>query len=246
MKLTFAAVVADAWTLFRRDADLLLRIAGVFLFLPAYALTLLVPPMPMPDDAIADAAARAQAWSDALSGWVGGYGAGFVAAYAAVYFGWAVIVALYADRDTPDIRTALGRALRLFPRFFLAMLLVSLPAGLGLWILVVPGLYVVGRTLPIAPLLFAERPIGAWRAIGRSLALTRGNGIALMGIAAFAYLGGLLGGQPFLLLEHWMRSQEGGNPVAIALVDAVAAGVAMLTQLALVLSAVVAYRRLAR
>ena len=246
MKLTFAGVVADAWALFRRDAALLLSVAAPLMFLPAYALTLLVPPMPMPDDAIADPAARAEAWSDLLSHWVGDYGLGFALAYAVGYFGWAVVVALYCDRDRPDVGGALRRAATIFPRFILAMLLVSLPAGAGLWIFILPGLYVVGRTLPTASVLIGERPIGVLRAIRRALALTRGNGIALMGVAAFAYLGGLLGGQPFLLFDHWLRLQEGGNPVAVAMVDALAAGVAMLTQLALALAAVGAYRRLAR
>ena len=246
MKLTFAGVVADAWGLFRRDADLLLRIAGVFMFFPAFALTLLVPPMPVPDGNIADATARAEQWTNALGDWLGGYGIGFVIAYAAVYFGWAIIAVLYCDPARPDIRGAVARAARIYPRFFLAMLLVSLPAGLGMWVLVIPGLYVVGRTLPVAAILLAERPVGAWRAIRRSLVLTRGNGMALIGLAAFAYLFGLLAGQPFLLLDHWLRTEGGANPVAVAMADALAAAAATATQVALVLFAIVSYRRLAR
>lgn len=247
MRLTFAGVLADAWALFRRDGDLLLRIAAPFFFLPAYALVLLVPPMPLPDPDIADPQARIQAWADAVGGWVQGYGVGLIAGYLVACVGMATITALYCAVPRPAVRGALAEAARILPRFFLAMVLVSLPVGVGLWLFVLPGLYVVGRLMLTGPVLFAERPIGAWRAIVRSLALTRGHGAALTGLAGFAYLSGLIGGQPFLLLDGWMRGTPGGiNPVAVAIVDAAAAGVAMLTQLALALIAVAAYRRLAR
>ncbi|MBB4154587.1 hypothetical protein GGQ80_002503 [Sphingomonas jinjuensis] len=247
MRIDFAGIVRDAWAIAKGDGDLLLRVAAPFLFLPAFALTLLVPAMPFPDPDIADAQARADAWMTALRGWVDGYGIGFVAAYATVYFGVATIVALYCDPQRPTVGGALARAARLYPRFLLAMTLIAIPAGAGMWLFVIPGLYVVGRTLVIGPVLLAEAPIGAWRGIRRSLALTRGSGVTLLGLAAFAYLAGFLAGQPFLLIDSWLRAQEGGaNPIVLALVDAAAAVVAMVAQLMLALFSVAAYRRLAR
>ena len=246
MRITFAGILADAWALFRRDSDLLMRIAAPFFFLPAFALTLFVPPMPMPDSAIADREIQAQRWAEQVSDWIGGYGLGFCIAYVLLYFGLAVILTLYLDDGRPDVRGAFGRAIAIFPRFLLAMILVSIPAGLGMWVLVVPGLYVMGRTMLTAPILLADRGAGALVAIRRSLTMTRGSGLTLMGLAAFVYLIGLLGGQPFLLLDGWMRGTGLANPVAVAVVDAAAAAVAMITQLALALVAIVAYRRLAR
>ena len=76
MRITLAALLADAWAMFRRDADLLLRVAGLFFFVPTYALLLLVGPLPMPDQAIDDTTARAQAWMTQLDAWVGDYGLG--------------------------------------------------------------------------------------------------------------------------------------------------------------------------
>ena len=245
MRINFAGVVADAWGLFRRDSDLLLRVAGPFMFLPAFALTLFVPPMPMPDGTITDREAQAQQWADAVTNWVGGYGIGFGGAHLLVYFGVAVVMALYLDPARPDLRGAMRRALSIYPRFVLAMILVSIPAGLGMW-LVIPGLYILGRTMLTAPALLADAGTGAWTAIRRSLSLTRGSGLTLMGLAAFVYLVGLLGGQPFMLLDTWMRSTGAPNPVAVAVVDAAASTVAMITQLALALMAVSVYRRLAR
>jgi hypothetical protein len=245
MRITFAGILADAWSLFRRDSDLLLRVAGPFLFLPAFALTLFVPPMPMPDRAIADRDLQAQQWADAVTAWVGGYGIGFAAAYLVVYFGTATIMALYCDPARPDLRGAVRRAAAVFPRFMLAMIMISIPAGLGMW-LVVPGLYVLARTMLAAPVLLADRAAGAWPAVRRSLTLTRGSGLTLLGLASLIYLVGLLGGQPFMMLDTWMRSTGAPNPVALAVVDAAAAAVAMITQLALALIAVAVFRKLAR
>ncbi|HVF94409.1 MAG TPA: hypothetical protein VM900_08850 [Sphingomonas sp.] len=245
MRITFAGILADAWALFRRDSDLLLRVAGPFLFLPAFALTLFVPPMPMPDRAILDRDLQAQQWADAVTGWVGGYGLGFCAAYLLVYFGTAVIIALYCDPERPDLRGALRRAGSIYPRFLLATILISIPAGLGMW-LVIPGLYILARTMLAAPTLLADPGTGAWAAIKRSLVLTRGSGLTLLGLAAFVYLIGLLGGQPFMMLDGWMRGTGAPNPIAVTVVDAAAAAVAMVTQLALALIAIATHRRLAR
>lgn len=247
MKIDFAGIVTDAWAIARRDADLLSRVAAPFLFLPTFALTLLVPAMPFPDPAIEDATQRSEAWMQALRGWVDGYGIGFLAAYAVVYFGVAAIVALYCDPQRPTVGAALGRAARLYPRYLLAMTLVAIPAGAGMWLFVLPGLYLVGRTLVTGPVLVAEAPTSAWRSIRRSLVLTRGNGVTLLGLAAFSYLAGFLAGQPFLMIDSWLRADpQGASPILLALVDAAAAVVAMLAQLMLALFSVAAYRLLAR
>jgi hypothetical protein len=49
-----------------------------------------------------------------------------------------------------------------------------------------------------------------------------------------------------LLLDGWLREQGGGNPFAVAIVDAGAAAISMAAGLASALFAVSAYRRLAR
>lgn len=53
-------------------------------------------------------------------------------------------------------------------------------------------------------------------------------------------------GQPFLLLADWLAAQGGGNPVAIAIVDAGAAAIAAAAGLASALLAVAAYRQVVR
>lgn len=245
MRITFATLLAEAGALFRRDADLLLRAAALFLFVPSYALLLLVGPLPMPDAKILDTTARGQAWIDALDIWVGDYGLGSVCAYAITYFGVALVFSLLLSPDRPTVAAALRRAVFTFPRFILAMVVVSIPSGAGMYILLLPGLWLMSRFMLAGPLLFAEAPIGALAAVGRSWRLTRRAQWPLLGAIVTVYLAAMLAGQPFMLFAHWLGGENGGNPIAVAIVDALAAGVSMASQLAGALIAVVAYRRLA-
>ncbi len=244
MRITLAALLSDAWAMFRRDADLLLRIAGLFFFLPTYALLLLVGPLPLPDAEIVDTQARAQAWMTQLDSWVGDYGLGSVCAYAITYLGLAVVFCLFLDSARPTVAEAAQRAGRRFPRFLLAMVVVSIPAGAGMYILLLPGLWLMSRFMLAGPLLFAEPRLGAMAAVGRSWRMTRKGQLGLLGAIVTVYLAAILAGQPFMLLARWLGGEQGANPFGVAIVDAFAAGVAMLTQLAGALIAVAAYRRL--
>jgi hypothetical protein len=248
MKLDFATILTDAWAVFKRDRDLLLRIAAPFLFLPAFALALVVPDPPMPDQAAGNNEAQALAWADQVTAWASANGGWYGLAYAISFFGTSLLYALYLDRREGqlDVGAAMKRSATLFPRYLLAMLLVSLPAGAGLLLYAIPGLYILGRTMLTGPALFAEAPLGAVAAIRRSLSLTRGSGLPLMGLAAFSYISGWLIGEPFMMIDRWMRANGQENPVVLALVDAGAAAAAMAAGLAMALIAVSAYRRLAR
>lgn len=244
MKVTLAALLSDAWAMFRRDADLLLRVAGLFFFLPTYALLLLVGPLPMPDAEIVDTTARAQAWMTALDAWVGDYGLGSVGAYAITYFGLAVVFCLFLSPERPTVGEAARRAGLTFPRFILAMVVVSIPAGAGMYILLLPGLWLMSRFMLAGPILFAEAPTGEMAAVGRSWRMTRRGQFSLLGAIVTVYLAAILAGQPFMLLSRWLGGDGSANPIGVAIVEAFAAGVAMLTQLAGALIAVAAYRRL--
>ena len=246
MRIDFAGLITAGWRLLRRDADLLTRIAGLFFFLPAYALVLLVPPVPLPDSGIDDRQAQAEQWTNALQDWLGHYGLGSAIAYFVAYFGMAVILALYLSDERPTLGEALRRAVRLYPRFLLAVVTVSIPTGAGMYLLLIPGLYLMARFMLAGPMVIGKQPIGVLAAIGRSWRATRQAQFALLGAVAFIYLAAMLLGQPFMLLGQWLSGSGGDNPAALAITGALASLVAAAAQLASVLVAVVAYRRLAR
>lgn len=240
MPISILAVLTDAWALFRRDRDWLVRFAAPFLFLPSFALALLVPRWPGAPVGGADAGSLA--WAERFGEWLSRYGGWYTAGYALSAFGAAALFAAYLDRDAPDLGAALRRGATLLPRYLLASLLVAIPTGAGLYLWVVPGLYVMGRTMLASPALVAERPVGAVQALLRSLQMSAGAGLPLMALAATVLLGGILLAQPFVAIES--AAGAGGRAVA-ALSAAGIAGVSMLTNMAQVLVAVSAYRRLA-
>jgi hypothetical protein len=121
---------------------------------------------------------------------------------------------------------------------------VSIPAGAGMYILLLPGLWLMSRFMLAGPILFAQGPVGAMAAVGRSWRMTRPAQFPLLGAILTVYLAAILAGQPFMLLAHWLGDEGGRNPLGVAIVDAFAAGVAMLTQIAGALIAIAAYRRL--
>lgn len=241
-----AGVLRDAWAMWRGDGDLLLRVAGLFLFLPQFATLLLLPAMP-PLAVTAEMTEAAQrALAERIVAWVSVYGGWYLLGALIVQAGTLIVLVAYLGRNRPDLRGAIGRAVQLFPRYLLAMILVGLPLGLGVLtlVLLLPGLYVLGRMIALGPILVAERPIGVARAVARSWALTRGHGLSLAGLVSLTILGGALLSAPFTLIDKGLRAAA-PNVVAITLADAGAAAIASAALLATALIQIAAYRRLA-
>lgn len=237
-------LLADAWTLFRREADLISRVAAPFIFLPAMAVRLLTDPPPAfpaaPRDptALQGWFASVAAWGEANAGW-------YLLAEAIGLYGLATLALLLADPACPDVRAALGRAARLFPRFLLANILVAIPVGLGMWLLILPGLYAQARLIAALPALAAEQPLGAARSLERSVMVTRGSGWALLGAVAALFLIQWFAIAPLAPLDLWLREPARLNPIVLALVDAGLAAAATLYHVALLILGLVAYRRFA-
>ncbi|MCM8729466.1 hypothetical protein ACFO8O_00595 [Hephaestia sp. GCM10023244] len=253
MTLDLVAILRSAWARLRADHVLLLPMAGLTMFLPQFGLLLLVeaPTLEKGDGSTAATAAQAQVvldWAVKNSGW-------YLAAYLCAFYGVLVILSLYLDRRRPDLKTALGHAGRLLPRYLLSVVLVGLPVGLGIGllgpvlgaamvILLVPAFYWIVRTMLAGAVIVAERPIGAAPAVRRSLALTRGHGLVLAALIAFVTFAGELVAQIFVSLGALMTAADAANPIAMALVDGLAAIVQATAALLLVLIQVEFYRRL--
>jgi hypothetical protein len=243
MTLDIVAVLKDAWDAWKRDRAVLGPLAGLFLFLPVYGLDMLLPPPPAAFD---DDANKAQqlAWAQSYLDWIGANGSWYLLVTVMVYFGLLTIYVFRLDPARPHLGGAMQRAAMLLLRYLLAMILIGIPAALGLMLFVLPGLYVLARVMVTGPAIVAEAPIGATRAIGRSVSLTKGHGLVLFGLAAITLIGGAVIAEPFLALDTAMRSGGMENKVAIALVDAAAAAATALSLLAMALTQVAVYRRL--
>jgi hypothetical protein len=242
MNLDPFGILRDAWEMAKRDRQLLLAVAGVFLFLPNLVQTLFVaPPPPFPD--FSDQTAVA-AWVQQVTLWSQSYELIVIGAALVALFGTLALFLLYADRSRPTVSGALGKALSLLPYYLLLALSTTIPVGLGYLLLILPGLYLKGRLLPVYPVFVAERPIGIVGAWQRSFALTRGAGFVLMGLACVPLLGGWLLALPFNLLGTALSGAALANPVSALLIDGGIALAQVLATLAAVLIEVALYRRL--
>jgi hypothetical protein len=246
MKIDWAAVFADAWHRWKRDRQLLLPLAGLFLFLPQFAFYLLASPLPAISSENSDPEMLLAPGSPLVE-WMTHNAPGMIGSVLAMAFGGLAVLTLYLGGEGETLGAAMRRAVALFPRYLLAVIVAGLPAApiqLGLLILVIPCLYVLGRLLLVGPALVAERPIGVIAAIGRSFALTRRRGLVMMGLAALALFTGMLAPAPFRLLRDALQSGHEVNPVAVAIAEALGSGFAAAVALATALVQVSLYRRL--
>lgn len=155
MSPSFARLLADAWGIFRREADLILRVAGPLIFLPAFAVQLLCDPLPALPATPRDEGAM-EIWLTAVTAWGQANAFWYLLADLVALVGLVTIALLLLAPERPSVGEALQIALRRLGRFLLANLLVAIPVGLGLWTIVLPGLYVQARLIATLPALAAE------------------------------------------------------------------------------------------
>ena len=245
----------DAWRLWRHDWELLTAVAGLFVFLPALAIAMLIPDMPAPPTAgeAVPGSVTMTAYEQGLTQWMVNYGGWQLAAQAIVLFGQFAIVALYLSGDQPAAGKALTAALRRYPLLLLAGLIIAVPLAAALVLaqalpllmaaFFVLVFWVLARTIALAPTLLAEVPVGALGAITRSLHLTRGNTLALAAAVMTVILAMTIATWPFEQIDAWMLVHA-PNPIARAIIDAIAATITGLGAIAMSLLQVAAYRQL--
>ena len=243
MRFDARAVLRDAWAMWRADSDLLLRVSAAFLFLPQFAILLLLPSMPPIAVTPEMTQAERMALAEKIMNWVSAYGWWYLLGAVLVQAGTLILLMLYLRRI--DLREAIGQTVQLFPRYLLAMILVGLPLGLGVLtiVLLLPGLYLLGRLIAVGPALVAEAPMSVRRSLSRAWALSRGHGFVLAGLVSLTIVGGALLAMPFTLIDKALRTSA-PNVVAIAMTDAAAAAVTAAALLVTSLIQIAAYRRL--
>jgi len=252
VRLRATTIYADAWSLWRADWPILTAVAGMFVFLPRLALSLLVPSFPDTSTVVSadpsDPAFRALVAQ--VGEWMQHYALPVIGGALIELFGQLALVAIYLAARRATVGQALLTSLRLLPRFVLATLLWQVPMGVLAFLLspvpfvVVPLLaLVVARMLLIAPAILAARPIGAVAAIGRSFRMTRGNMLVLASVALSVIIAQYLIQIPFLAVDQWLV-KNGPNPVARLIVDTFVSGAVALAATATALIQVAAWRRL--
>jgi hypothetical protein len=236
MSFSYNAVWDDTVRMLKGNASLLLPIAGAFLFLPAALAAYVVPP-PVQAETLAPMIQhyRDNFWPLFLVQLIG-------------FVGNLAILALLLDHRRPTV----GGAITASFAMLLPYLAVSIISGLmifgGLLLLIVPGLYLIGRLTVTGSVLVAEGRRNPFDIIRRSFALTKGNGWAVLGIVLLVFVAfyilslafTFVVGSVLLLID---RASGGGTGSFLLLVIGAALGAAFNTVL-MTLSAAI-YRRLA-
>ena len=174
MSFSYNAVWEDTLKLLRQHAPLLAAIAGVFLFLPGLLMAVLLPP-PVPPPG-ADPGRAVQLWLD----YYGTAGPWLTLESLIAMVGTLAMLRLVFARDT--VGGALVQGLILTPFYFLLSILCGFMIGSGFILLIVPGLYLIGRLAPFSAVLVAENRRNPFDAIKRTFALTKGHGWAILGL----------------------------------------------------------------
>ncbi len=172
MKLSYSAVWADVTALLRSHASLIATVAGVFIFLPGLLVAYLLP-QPEP----AELNRIGQLWVEYLNAhwpWL------ILNSLVGMIGSIAILLLLFA-RDV-SVGGAIAAALALLPAYFIASFLSSIAIGFGLVLLIVPGLYLLGRLGPLNAVVVAEAHRNPIAAIRRCWDLTRGHGWAILGL----------------------------------------------------------------
>ncbi|HEY0086508.1 MAG TPA: hypothetical protein VGB65_11425, partial [Allosphingosinicella sp.] len=170
MKFSYSAIWADVIALIRRHGALVAAIAGVFLFLPGLLMGHFAPPPQVEEGA--DVLAAMTAYWEANSHWY------LLSALVGMVGTLAIMFLIF--RANVSVGGAIAAAAALFPFYFAASFLSSLAIGLGLFLLLLPGIYLFGRFGPLAPAMVAESLRNPLAALGRTWALTKGKGWAVV------------------------------------------------------------------
>lgn len=236
MKFSYSAVWADVVALLRSHLPLIATIAGVFIFLPGLLVGYF---LPQPETA--DMARIGQLWGEYLSlNWHWLLLNGLIGMIGAL----AILLLLFA-RDI-SVGGAIAAALALLPSYFIAALLSSVAIGIGFVLLIVPGLYLLGRLGPLNAVVAAETHRNPIAAIKRCLELTKGHGWAVVGlIILVAIAAAIVVGVATTLIGLLLILVAGQDIGGLLVLIVRAVGNTAMTTLLLVLSAAI-YRQLSQ
>ena len=238
MNFSYDRAWADVVAMVRTNLGLLATLAGVFLFLPAFALWLFSP-IPQPAEGGEGTAALRMIYDYYVGHWPA-----FLALNLASSFGQAAILALLLDRDRPTVGEALTVAVWMLPGYFVLGLLTNLAITFGFILFIVPGVFLMGRLAVVGPTMIDERLSNPVAALQRGWAHTAGLAwriagflllVAIVGWIGLSAASSVIGVMAGLLLP------EGAKILASAAADALG-GTGLALLLALLSAAV--YRQL--
>lgn len=173
-KFDMGAAWDDTLLLLKSHTALIVTIAGVFFFLPALAFAWFGP-VPVEPPAGADFDQLMTAFRESFRQMIPGQ----IVVALCTMVGTVAILRLWLARTGVSVGEALTFGFMLFPTMLAVQILSGIAIGIGMILLIVPGLYLVGRLALVAPAIADRAIYNPIEAIRTSWELTRNNGWAI-------------------------------------------------------------------
>jgi hypothetical protein len=186
-RIDLNSVWDDARAMGRANRDLLTAIAGMFVLLPGIVADRLVTVAEMPQASAAPAEAMDLMMAQIAANWPVLLGHSLLTSFGAL-----AMLTLLLRPERPTVAESLKAALVLLPGYFIANMLQGLAVGVGLFLLLIPGLYLIARFALVAPVVAAERLANPLSVLRRSAELTHGNGWRILGLLAILFVTGTI------------------------------------------------------
>lgn len=176
MKLSYDAIWQDMLAMLKAHADIIWVVAGAFLFLPTLAQAIYLPPPPMKGIDQASMQQMALYYETNIIP--------LISLRLVTLLGTGTLLALFLHPSRPTVGSAIAAAARMLPTLFFVSLIEQLMMLGGLLLFIVPGLYIVARTIVSDASVMADDITNPLRGLGRSFDLTRGLGWQIFGLIA--------------------------------------------------------------
>jgi hypothetical protein len=173
-RFSYTEVWEDAVAMLRSNAPLLSAIAGAFFFLPSLLIGYLL--------ARPEGADTFEAMIEAFEAYYAANWHWLLLANIVNMAGAIAIYLLLLGGRGRTVGEAIGGALPILPFYFILSFLTTAAIIVGLFWLVLPGLYLLGRFAVSSPAMVAEGLRNPFDAIRRSWRMTRDKGWAVVGL----------------------------------------------------------------
>lgn len=177
MSFTSRGVLADAATLWRAERELLVALTGAFFVVPMLGAVLLLSGLDL------SASQDPEKFRETLSAFYAAHLLPIIAINLTIDFGSFAVFNLYLQGGRRTLGEVLLLTLKRFGAFFVLNLIAGLLYSFGLWLLVIPGLFILVRTWLAGPALAANPGAGIFGAFREGWMRSRGAaGFVLLGL----------------------------------------------------------------
>lgn len=235
MSIRFKDIIAETVSIWRSQRELLLPIAGVFLFLPTLATQLFVPVPALTDGSREQAAAVLAAWFVAQA-------PALIGQAVVISYGAAILFTLLLGQERLPVGAAMQRSLRVLPGLLAVWTITLLLMSIGTMLLFMVAFYIGGRLLVAGPVAVAESHRGPIGALTESVKRSHRRGWLLTSVAMVTIVVGYIAALFFQSFAVAVMSVSGGRELLALPFQALSAGASAAGSLALILLQVAVYR----